>query len=101
MRRADARFSASIMISISIRLSFAGNAVDCMTNTSSPRTFSRISTKISSSAKRRTFAWVSGISRYSAIALASGRFELPAINFMCATPQACYAGRALEAKGRG
>jgi NAD+ synthase len=41
----------------------AEKLVDWSTNTSSPRTFSRISTKISSSAKRRTEALVSGISR--------------------------------------
>ena len=45
----------------------------------------------SSSAKRRTFAWVNGISRYSAIALASGRFELPAINFIESLPRSLVA----------
>ena len=55
--RAEARRSASMMISSSIRLSFAGKLVDWMTNTSSPRTFSWISTKISWSAKRRTAHW--------------------------------------------
>ena len=54
MRRADARRSASMMISNSIRWSLAGNDVDWMTKTSAPRTFSWISTKISMSAKRRT-----------------------------------------------
>ena len=57
------RFSASMMISSSIRWSFAGNEVDCSTNTSAPRTFSLISTKISMSAKRRTSALVSGVWR--------------------------------------
>ena len=47
MRRAEARFSASMMISSSIRWSLAGAEVDWMTNTSSPRTFSCTSTKIS------------------------------------------------------
>ena len=54
MRRADARRSASVMISSSIRWSLAGNDVDWMMKTSEPRTFSWISTKISMSAKRRT-----------------------------------------------
>jgi len=40
IRRADARFNASMQISSSIRLSFAGKLVDWRTNTSSPRTFS-------------------------------------------------------------
>jgi hypothetical protein len=52
MRRAEDRRNASIMISISIRWSLAGYDVDWRTNTSSPRTFSWISTKISWSAKR-------------------------------------------------
>ena len=63
MRRADERRSASMMIKSSIRWSFAGNEVDCSTYTSAPRTFSLISTNISSSAKRRTEASVIGSSR--------------------------------------
>ena len=63
IRRAEERFSASMMISSSIRWSFAGNEVDCSTNTSAPRTFSLISTKISMSAKRRTSALASGVCR--------------------------------------
>ena len=61
MRRAEARRSASMMISNSIIWSFAGYEVDWMTNMSAPRTFSWISTKISMSAKRRTTALVSGV----------------------------------------
>src|SRR5437868_2786243 len=71
-----------MQISNSIRLSLAGKAVDWTTKTSSPRTFSRISTKISSSAKRRTLAWVIDSSRYWAIACTSGRFELPDSSFI-------------------
>ena len=41
---ADARLSASIMISSSIRLSFAGAQVGCTTKQFTPRTFSLIST---------------------------------------------------------
>ena len=40
MRPAEARFSASIMMSSSIRLSFTGEQVDWTTNTSEPRTVS-------------------------------------------------------------
>ena len=54
MRRADARFKASMMIKSSIKWSLAGADVDWITKTSSPRTFSCTSTKISMSAKRRT-----------------------------------------------
>ena len=57
--RADARFSASVMIINSIRLSLAGLDVDCRMNTSWPRTLSKISTKISESLKRSTLALVS------------------------------------------
>ena len=63
MRRAEERRAASIMIKSSIRWSFAGNEVDWTTNTSSPRTFSWISTKISMSAKRRTEQRVRGTFR--------------------------------------
>src|SRR5437764_12801492 len=82
MRRADDRRSASVMISNSIRWSFAGNEVDWMMKASEPRTFSWISTKISMSAKRRTTALVSGRSRPCAIACASAGLELPATSLM-------------------
>ena len=48
-----------------------------MTNTSSPRTFSWISTKISMSEKRRMLALTSGKARLAEIASASGRLLLP------------------------
>src|SRR5437868_5375568 len=48
-----------------------------MTNTSSPRTFSWISTKISMSEKRRTLALVRGKFKYAEIASARGRLLLP------------------------
>src|SRR6187401_2915293 len=82
MRRAEERRSASVMIKSSIRWSFAGNEVDWMMKQSAPRTFSWISTKTSMSAKRRTTALVRGVLRYSAIAWASGGFELPATSLM-------------------
>src|SRR5690349_8620888 len=75
-RRVELRFNASSVTSSSIRLSFAGNEVDWMTKTSSPRTFSSISTKTSMSEKRRTLALVSGRFRYVEMASASGRLLL-------------------------
>src|ERR1700742_386403 len=82
MRRADDRRSASVMISRSIRWSLAGNEVDWMMKTSEPRTFSRTSTKISLSAKRRTLALASGKCSQSAISLAKAGLELPATSLM-------------------
>ena len=71
-----------MQISSSIRLSLAGKLVDWMTNTSSPRTFSSMVTNTSLSANRRTCALVSGMSRYSAMCVASVRLELPASSFI-------------------
>src|SRR3981189_3154044 len=82
MRRAEARRSASVMISNSIRWSLAGYEVDWMMNTSEPRTFSWISTKISMSAKRRTTALVSGRCSQLAISCASAGLELPATSLI-------------------
>src|SRR5579863_3061341 len=82
MRRAEARRSASVMISNSIRWSLAGNDVDWIMNTSEPRTFSWISTKISMSAKRRTIALVGGRCSQSAISCASAGLELPATSLI-------------------
>jgi hypothetical protein len=56
MRSAEARLSASTMISSSIRLSLVGAQVDCTTNTSRARTFWLISTVTSPSEKRPTWA---------------------------------------------
>src|SRR3984885_9346920 len=53
-----------------------------MMKVSRPRTFSRISTKISRSAKRRTWQPVSGSPRKAGKASASGRLELPAKIFI-------------------
>src|SRR5436190_16813381 len=53
-----------------------------MTKTSSPRTFSRISTKISLSEKRRMFALTSGKASLAAMASASGLLLLPVRIFM-------------------
>src|SRR5690606_10412120 len=59
-----------------------GYEVDCMTKTSSPRTFSWISTNISWSANRRTLALPKGTLRYRATASAKTRLELPAKSFI-------------------
>src|SRR5208282_4403817 len=57
MRRAEARFSASIINNSSIRCMSTGWQVGCITNTSAPRTFSCICTYASPSLKRVTRAW--------------------------------------------
>ena len=97
MRRAEDRRAASIMISNSIRWSLAGYEVDWTMNTSSPRTFSWISTKISMSAKRRTMHLASGNSRYRAMSSAKGRLALPAMilieDFMPAGSTSGVSGR--------
>src|SRR5580704_12899716 len=74
---ADARRSASVMMRSSITLSFVGLLVDWMTNASTPRTFSPISTKLSPSLKRVTLHLPSGVSRYCPMAAASSGFALP------------------------
>src|SRR5260363_154547 len=76
MRPADARFSASAIITSSIRRSFAGALVDCNTKTSLPRTFSWISTRTSPSEKRLTAALPIGRSRIPATARASSGLAL-------------------------
>jgi hypothetical protein len=63
IRLAEARVSASMAISSSIRLSLAGKDVDWIRKTSSPRTFSSMVTNTSLSRKRRMVARVSGRSR--------------------------------------
>src|SRR6516165_815845 len=81
-RRAEDRRSASNVINNSISVSLAGYDVGCTTNTSSPRTFSWISTKTSMSAKRRIEARVSGNFSVAATASARGRLLLQATIFM-------------------
>ena len=77
MRPADARFSASTMISSSIRLSLVGAQVDCSTKQSLPRTFSSISTFTSPSENRPTVARPSGMLRRRTTSAASLGFALP------------------------
>jgi len=104
IRLAEARTSASVMINSSIRLSLAGYEVDWMMKTSSPRTFSSTTANTSLSAKRFTWALVSGMSRWAAMAWAKLRFELPASSFIdrssfrrhrSANSRGCVSGRAL------
>src|SRR4051794_34280228 len=82
IRRAELRRSASSVTSSSISVSFAGYEVGCTTKTSSPRTFSWISTNTSMSAKRRMEAPVSGSFNVAATASARGRLLLQATIFM-------------------
>jgi hypothetical protein len=71
MRSAEARLSASTMISSSIRFSLVGAQVDCTTNTSRARTFWLISTVTSPSEKRPTRAAPSEMPRCWAISAAN------------------------------
>src|SRR3990167_8931089 len=77
MRSAEARLSASTMISSSIRLSLVGAQVDCTTNTSRARTFWLISTVTSPSEKRPTVAAPSEMPRWSAMSDAIPGLALP------------------------
>ena len=63
-------------------MSLVGVDVDWIRKTSSPRTFSRISTKISESEKRRICVRVSAVPSAAEIASASGRLLFPATSFI-------------------
>ena len=71
MREAEARLAASAMTSSSMRFSEAGGQVGWMMKVSRPRMFSRISTLISPSEKRPTWARASGTMRQRAMSWAS------------------------------
>src|SRR4051812_18123277 len=77
MEPADARLSASIMISSSLMLLLAGEQVDCTTKQLTPRTFSPISTNTSPSEKVVTSDIPGRTSTLLQIASASSRFPLP------------------------
>src|SRR4029078_11865038 len=77
MLPADARLSASIMISSSISVWLGGEQVGWTTKQLTPRTFSPTSTYVSPSEKWVTAARPSGISTNLQISSASARFELP------------------------
>src|SRR5512137_2803245 len=97
MEPAEERFSASTMMSSSIRLWLALGLVDWITKVSSPRTFSPISTWISPSEKAPTLAVESSRPRLCTTAFASAGLELPAKTlYACAIPMtgALYPSRA-------
>src|SRR3989344_3589746 len=77
MRWAEARLSASAMISSSIRLSLVGAQVDCTTNTSRPRPSCWISTVVSPSEKRPTEALPSETPSWVAISWLRAGLALP------------------------
>ena len=68
---------ASIMMSSSIRLSFTGEQVDCTTNTSEPRTVSKMDTKFSPSEKAPVSALPRGMLNSLQISRARALLELP------------------------
>ena len=70
--------SASIMMSSSIRLSFTGELVDWTTNTSEPRTVSKMDTKFSPSEKAPVSALPKGMLSSLQMSLARALLELPA-----------------------
>src|SRR6266566_4026181 len=78
---AEARFSASTITRISMRLSLVGAQVDCRMKTSRPRTFSSNSTITSPSEKRPTI-------------------HRPRLMFMCLTTASASLGLALPVKTR-
>ena len=78
IRPAEARRRASIMSSVSMRLSLVGVQVGCRTKQSLPRTFSRISTMISPSENFPTTACPIGMFRRLQTLCASNGFALPA-----------------------
>ena len=77
MRSAEARFKASTIKTISMRLSLVGAQVDWMTKTSLPRTFSLISTVVSPSENLETKALPRGIPSLLATWAAKAGLALP------------------------
>ena len=80
IRAAEARRRASTITSNSIKVSFVGGHVGCMTNTSRPRAFSINSTRHSPSLNLPTSASPSRVCRCRAISCARAGFALPANN---------------------
>ena len=89
MRPAEERRSASTMTMTSIRLSLVGWQVDCNTNTSRPRTFSRISRLISPSEKRPTSARPKGMPRLLVTSSANAVLALPVNTIMLLVVDTC------------
>src|SRR5262245_9091616 len=77
MEPADARRSASTMMSSSITLSFTGEHVGWTTYVSTPRTFSWITQNVSPSEKRETRDLPSGNSRQLQISCVRAGFAFP------------------------
>src|SRR5690606_29016015 len=77
MRDAEARRHASAITRSSIRFSLVGGQVGWMMKVSRPRMFSRISTLISPSLKRPTWAFASGTRSTRAMSCASSGCALP------------------------
>src|SRR6476469_5495077 len=89
IRSAEARLSASTMISSSIRFSLVGAQVDCTTNTSRARTLVLISTVTSPSEKRLTEAAPSAMPRWPAISSANAGLALPVNTMKSGVGAAC------------
>ena len=83
MRSAEARFSASIMSSNSIKCRSTGVQVGCTAKTSAPRTFSRICRRISPSEKGSTSAAPSVQPSEAQILPANAGLALPVKIFIC------------------
>ena len=77
MRPADARFKASAIVKISIKLSLVGAQVGCKMNTSRPRTFSSNSMAISPSENFLTDALPKVVSKCLATRCAISGLALP------------------------
>src|SRR3954468_15859488 len=89
IRSAEARLSASTMISSSIRFSLVGAQVDCTTNTSRARTFVLISTVTSPSEKRLTEAAPRPMPRWPATSSANAGLALPVNTMKSGVGAAC------------
>src|SRR6478609_175856 len=101
IRSAEARLSASTMISSSIRFSLVGAQVDCTTNTSRARTLVLISTVTSPSEKRLTEAAPSEMPRWCAISAANAGLALPVNTMKSGVGAACMRkGRDLPDRSR-
>src|SRR3954469_10615075 len=98
---AEARLSASTMISSSIRFSLVGAQVDCTTNTSRARTLVLISTVTSPSENRPTLAAPSEMPRWPAISAARPGLALPVNTMKSGCGRACIEGtqRSVEMDG--
>src|SRR5437763_10834849 len=95
IRSAEARLSASTMMSSSIRFSLVGAQVDCTTNTSRARTFVLTSTVTSPSEKRPTVAAPSWMPKWPAISCASAGLAFPVNTMKSGCGTTCIGGGSL------